>query len=87
MFVSDPKRGRLKEWFAVKTSGAVQVHNGPAAAKIRENLMERCVPSRWLDKWKVAGPVAQHGVQLDQAKWIGIAAHGNLSYAKLDSRL
>eukprot|EP00971_Amphidinium_carterae_P326644 6457566-Amphidinium_carterae.1 len=49
MFTSDSKRGRLKEWLSVKASGAVEIHQGLAAANIRANLKDRCVPSRWLD--------------------------------------
>eukprot|EP00971_Amphidinium_carterae_P178816 3546775-Amphidinium_carterae.2 len=70
MFLTDVKRGRLKEWLSVKESGAVQVHEGEVARKIRAELKERCVPSRWLDKWKVAGPVAHHGLMLSQGNWV-----------------
>eukprot|EP00971_Amphidinium_carterae_P046008 905357-Amphidinium_carterae.2 len=70
MFLKDAKRGRLKEWLSVKESGAVQVHEGEIARRIREELKERCVPSRWLDKWKVAGPVAQHGLTHSQGNWV-----------------
>eukprot|EP00971_Amphidinium_carterae_P258584 5132371-Amphidinium_carterae.1 len=70
MFISQEQRGRVKEWKAVKGSGAVQIHSGLAAQRIRDTMPDRIVPSRWLDKWKVAGPVADHGVKLSQQNWV-----------------
>eukprot|EP00971_Amphidinium_carterae_P334504 6469826-Amphidinium_carterae.2 len=70
VFTKHEQRGRVKEWKAVKSSGAVQVHDGETARQIRATQPHRIVPSRWLDKWKVAGPVADHGVKLSQQNWV-----------------
>eukprot|EP00971_Amphidinium_carterae_P054625 1076231-Amphidinium_carterae.1 len=70
MFTTQASRGRVKEWNAVKESGAIQVHTGRAAEAIRETLAHRIVPSRWLDKWKVSGPAANHGLSLQQQNWV-----------------
>eukprot|EP00971_Amphidinium_carterae_P260620 5170719-Amphidinium_carterae.2 len=70
MFTKQASRGRMKEWNAVKESGAIQVLTGRAAKDIRDTLSHRIVPSRWLDKWKVSGPAANHGFTLQQQNWV-----------------